>query len=231
MRLRRAWCRICVIRYTILPVFVAPAKWYSYTEIERALLFISWPEFRSITAALKAWEIERQHRIDNGSGAGPGASTVRLWWKIFGQVRADGQWPAQDELKQPLTTTKSVLTVSSQERSDSPVITILPEEPWVENPSDAAIQAPNLAPEPNSSSAKMVLQKLRALGKALLVQWPAALAVSLLAIGAWFLDGEIENRCLAPKGIDGRVIPCRSPGLAVTKVIRGEYPPETYPPP
>jgi hypothetical protein len=161
MRVRRAWCPICAIRYTILPIFVAPAKWYSYTEIERALLFISWPEFRSITAGLKAWEIERQHRTDNGLVLGPAASTVRLWWNIFGQVRADGQWPAEVELEKALTTTLSVLTVSSQECSDSPVITILPEEPWVENPGDPAIQTPNLAPAPNSSPAKMVLQKLR----------------------------------------------------------------------
>jgi hypothetical protein len=231
MRVRRAWCPVCVIRYTILPVFVAPAKWYSYTEIERALLFISWPEFRSITAGLKAWEIERQHRIDNGSGAGPAASTVRLWLNIFGQVRADGQWPAAVELEKAFTTTSNVLTIPSQECSDSPAITILPEEPWVENPGDPAIQAPNLAPESNSSPAEMVLQKLRSLGKALLAQWSVTLATSLLAIGAWFLDGEVGTRCLAPIDLTGKIVPRKSPSLAVTAIHRGVYPPHTYPPP
>ena len=231
MRLRRVWCRRCVIRYTILPVFVAPAKWFSYIEIERALLFISWSEFRSITAGLKAWEIERQHRMDNGVEIGPAASTVRLWWKILGQARADGQWPAQDELEQALTKTSRALPISTQTPSDSAAITILPEEPWVATLSAPANQAPVQSPEPIASPAKMVLQKLRTLGKTLLVQWPVALVASLLAIGAWFLDGEIENRCLAPLGLDGRVIPCRSPSLAVTEVHLGEYPPETYPPP
>jgi len=150
MRVCRAWCPICAIRHTILPIFVAPGKWYSYTEIERALLFISWPEFRSITAGLKAWEIERQHRTDNGSDPAPATSTVRLWWNIFGQVQTDGQWPAAVELEKALSTTSGNQPVASPECSDSPTIIILPEEPWIENPGDPAIQAPNMAPEPNS---------------------------------------------------------------------------------
>jgi hypothetical protein len=231
MRIRRACCRVCVIRYTILPVFVAPAKWFSYIEIERALLFISWSEFRSVTAGLKAWEIERQHRIDNGVGAGPAASTVRLWWKILGQTRADGHWMAQDELEQALAMTSRALPVSTQTPSDSAAITILPEEPWVATLSAPARQAPVQSPEPIASPGKVVLQQLRTLGKTLLVQWPVALAASLLAIGAWFLDGEIANRCLAPTGLAGRVIPCRSPSLAVTDEHLGEYPLETSPPP
>jgi len=231
MRVRRAWCPICAIRYTILPIFVAPSKWYSYTEIERALLFISWPEFRSITAGLKAWEIERQHRTENGLGPGPATSTVRLWWNIFGQVRADGQWLAEAELEKALTTTSSDQRISSQECSDSSTLMILPEEPWVENPGVPAIQPPNLAPEPNSSPAKMVLQKLRSLGQAIHAQWSATLVTSLLAIGGWFLDGEVGIRCLAPIDLTGKIVPRKTPSLTFSGVHRGVYPPHTYPPP
>lgn len=231
MRLRRVWCPVCVIRYTILPVFVAPAKWYSYIEIERALLFISWSEFRSITAGLKAWEIERQHRIENAGGAGPCASSVRLWWKTLGPVRADGRRAANEELEQALTTNLDALMVSPLKRSEATAVPILPEEPWVEEFGSPAIQAPELTLESNSSPSQRVLQKVRMQGQILLVQWPATLAVSLLAIGAWFLDGEIGKRCMAPKNLVGRVIPCKSPSLAVTAVHRGVYPPRTYPPP
>ena len=231
MRVRRAWCPICAIRHTILPIFVAPGKWYSYTEIERALLFISWPEFRSITAGLKAWEIERQHRTDNGSDPAPATSTVRLWWNIFGQVQTDGQWPAAVELEKALSTTSGNQPVASPECSDSPTIIILPEEPWIENPGDPAIQAPNMAPEPNSSPAKMVFQKLRLLGKAVHAQWLVPLVTSLLAIGAWFLDCEVGTRSLAPIGLSGKIVLEKSPSLAVTAVHQGVYPPHTYPPP
>lgn len=231
MRLRRAWCPVCVIRYTILPIFVAPAKWYSYIEIERALLFISWSEFRSISAGLKAWEIERQHRIENAGGAGPCASTVRFWWKTLGPVRPNDRWAAYEELEQALTTSSKVFKVSPLKHSETRATPILPEEPWVEKLTSPAIQAPEQTMEQNSSPSQRVLQKLRMLGQVLLVQWPATLAVSLLAIGAWFLDGEIRKRCMASQSLAGRLIPCRSPSLAVTTLHRGVYPPHTYPPP
>lgn len=234
IRLRRAWCPICLIRYTILPVFVAPAKWYSYTQIERALLFISWSEFRSITAGLKAWEIERQHRVENGSSAGPSTSTVRLWWKTLKQTGPDGQWPSQPGLDRALTTNSSGLTVTLPKAPDSAAITILPEDSWPEDPSVNAVQPPDPIPEPHSPLAKVVLQKLRTLGKTLLVQWPQTLVVSLLAVGAWLLDGEVGHRCLAQADLAGRVIPCRSwgsPSPAFSLPIGRNYTPESYPPP
>ena len=231
MRLRRAWCSVCVIRYTIVPVFVAPAKWYSYVEIERALLFVSWCEWRSITAGLKAWEIERHQRIENGAGAGPGTSTVRGWWKALEQTGPGGKWPAQDGLDQAITMIWGGVPGPSEEPTDAAVMPILPEEPWVEDLSAAAVEPPTMAPEPGAPLGKAVLQKLRTLGQALLVQWPAALAVSLLAVGAWFLDGETGHRCLASIDIAGRVIPCRSPSLAVTEQVGRFYPPEAYRPP
>jgi hypothetical protein len=221
MRVRRVWCSTCLIRYTILPVFVAPAKWYSYIEIERALLFISWSEFRSITAGLKMWEIERQHRIENNLSTGPGASTVRFWWKNLDRA----------ELERALTNISSGLALPSQDFSDSVTATLLPEDSWLGNLGVPVVQPPDPTPKPDVPQAKAMLHRFRTLGKALLVQWPATLAISLLAVGAWFVDGEMGRRCMGSPNLIGRVIPCRSPRSAATTFPHGAYPPETSPPP
>lgn len=80
LRLRRAFCPGCRTSFTFLPMFLAPAKWYAYPAIQRAVDFLSQSKFPTATAAITAWDLERCVDQDNHLKPRPSAPTALRWW-------------------------------------------------------------------------------------------------------------------------------------------------------
>jgi hypothetical protein len=94
LKLRRAYCRGCRVRFTFLPVFLAPAKWYPYLTIQRALAFVADEKHRSPFAALEAWEARRDQRLDDSPHRhpGPSKSAVQRWWAELTRRDTERPW-------------------------------------------------------------------------------------------------------------------------------------------
>lgn len=81
--LRRSFCKACGTSFTLLPVFLAPGKWYDYNAIQNAMAFCGHSRFQSTNSAVTEWALCRIDREEGGLEPGPSGATVRRWWMQF----------------------------------------------------------------------------------------------------------------------------------------------------
>jgi len=225
----RGRCRgACVHCFTFLPLFVAPGKWYPYAAIEEALGFVSQGRFANPTAALKAWEANRETRVDQRQVGGPSETTVRRWRKELDQDQPERPWAERAAAASLLVPGQVWPGPACQCGPDG-----LPGEktpPPI--PANIALPSspPLLEPGLGLSFTAVFLGALRMLGEALLGSPSSPPPGSCLAMGMWFLEGRFQQRCLAGFELVGNVVPGLIPDLAATQRLPRGYPPQPPPP-
>jgi hypothetical protein len=199
----RSQCRGCRTRFTFLPRFVAPGKWFAYPQIEQALTFVAQAGFSSVSQGLREWDYRRDRRIDSGLSAGPSASSVRRWWMTLSQRDQAEFW---------------------SERGRDALSAGLGPSPEMRNAG---------GPEPagHGSAGLRLLTILRLLGEFLLGSFRASCHRSWFGAALWALESQVGRRCLADADLVGTLIPSHSPYLAVTATSPRGYPPEPSRPP
>lgn len=229
---RRCRCRLCHARFTILPIFVAPAKWYGYSDIERGISFITGSSASSLNGAILEWEALRENRRDEGIFLGPSGSSLLRWWKEVDQNPPTRSWLefAFSEIRLLIPDFGLGLPLPPRVPSfDVPESLLLEEPPGPKSPESGSSLKGTTFHRPDG--AKKVFETIRLLGSAILGTLASIWNAPLFGVGTWFLEGRFEHRCLAMADLAGRVIPGQSPSLAVTSTGSFGYPPEPYPPP
>lgn len=192
----RARCEECGTYYTFLPAFAAPAKWYGYSDIRRAVNFVL-IDCCAIapTAALNAWEMLRTDRIDSGRTPGPSRSTVRRWIAELGQVPPPSPWPGRVEKELESVTAAS--QCPAREGFGLPATWLF-----------------------------LALERLgkRVAHEGLgLVSAGTVVLGTLLALGTWYVEALFRQRCIASLELKGTVVPCMQPDVAQTRWPRRDY--------
>lgn len=186
--LRRCRCRSCRTSFTLLPVFVAPGKWYDYPEIARSFSFVSAfvarPDHPSVSAALREWDHERTDRADDGEvRTGASVSTVRRWRGELAAAAQHRPWKG---------------------RAAAAITRIQPDHPVATWHSAQSIF---------QDAFSVLVLALTALG-ALLIRQPQGLTVlPPIAAGLWCVESQYRERCLASPYLAGRLIPGPSPSV------------------
>lgn len=199
----------CRKRFTLLPLFVAPAKWFGYSQIQESLEFVTHPKFRTVTDGILEWDYRRDQRIDGGLSPDPSPSTVRRWMAELSQVHPHFSWEAR--ARKAMGPPPEINSVGGPKGKPGP---------------DQIKVRPSSGP----TVGVRFLQILRCLGEFLLGPSHSP-PNSWLGVSLWFLESRFGQRILARANLVGRVIPGPSPFLAVTRRPSCTYPPEPSPPP
>ncbi len=205
-RLRRARCRWgCGTRFTFVPVYMAPGSRYDFAVIEGALCFVAGPEHRTPTAAFDAWDWERDKRIDDKAAAHiaaqaePGAKT-------------EARTGAEDETPRPGLPSRSTVRrwwARLGQRSSWLEVTLA-----ALRERGAGDCAP--APVPGASGPAALLLALMALGKVLARAVGAVADAPTLALGFWFVEASLGQRCRAGPWLFDSAPRAKPPSSALT---------------
>lgn len=224
--LYRGRCRsdICRAHFTFLPLFVAPAKWHGYVQIEAALVYLA-ERKTTLTSALASWENEREMRIEEGRPAGPSVSTLRRWWGELAEASSDRVWWEQAVDHSPRHWPRPITGYGPDGILGEALSSGSTRRFQLVNP------VPLFQPGPSSSFPNVPVPAvgflfcLLSLAQAFL---PTAVSptISCLGIGIWTLESVVGRRLLASVDLVGRVIPGPSPFLTVTRGGARVYYPE-----
>ena len=207
----RARCKGPLMHYfTFLPLFVAPAKWYGYEDIEVALVHVNHGKFAYLNAALAAWENLREIRIDDHKLPGPSSKTVYRWQTELSQHHPDRPWGKIAE--QALLQLAEPESSASKKRNHS-------------QPRKKRTPLPGTSLSPTASFPEVFLSTLLTLGKILVGSTSFPLPVFPLGIGMWFLETRCQQRILARVELAGKVVPGPVPYLSVLEFFLRGYPP------
>lgn len=215
--------------FTYLPQFVAPGKWYPYPVIEEALCFLAQERYADRpTAALEAWEEDREKRIEDGLPPGPSSKTVGRWASELGQDQPTRPWA--DRARQAILDTpgQGWPGLIPQCGSDG-----LPGEKTLPAWKAALLFPPHpplLEPRHEAPLFTVLLGLLCLLGEALLGKGGSDMGVSPLGTGLWQLEGRFRQRCLARDGLVGNIVPWRIPDMGGRPPPDRRYPPHPPPP-
>lgn len=182
LSLRRSRCPGCRVDFTLLPLFVAPAKWYGYEDIDRALVFVTDPKYPSLHAALDDWDNRRIDRIeDDEKKPGPSRSTVARWHRDLAESGCAHPWQSR------------IVSEVIRNQADHPVASQLPPEDTTHHRVVGLVLA------------------LTALGALLIRLSDDLRGLCAIALGLWCIEVRYRSRCFANPYLDGRVIPGPSP--------------------
>ena len=215
--------------FTYLPQFVAPGKWYSYPVIEDALCFLARERYADRpTAALEAWEENREKRLEENLPPGPSRQTIGRWASELGQENPSRPWVEGAR--------QAILDISRQ-GWPGPITQCGPDG----LPGEKALPAwkaallfpphpPFLEPRHEAPLFTVLLGLLRWLGEALLGKGGSDMGASPLGTGLWLLEGRYRQRCLARDSLVGNIVPWLIPDMGGHPPPGRGYPPKPPPP-
>lgn len=197
--LRRCRCRACRTSFTLLPVFVAPGRWYDYPEIARSFAFVSsfvaQPDHPSVNAALREWDHQRTDRADDGErDRGASVSTVRRWRGELAAAAQHRPWKGR---------AAAAITRSQPD---------YPTAAW------------HSAQRIFQDALSALVLALTVLGALLIRQRHGLTELPPIAAGLWSVESEYRERCLASPYLVGRLIPGPSPSLNFSRKGASAYP-------